>query len=134
MSGLNPAQQRYLRSALGTIEAHLQQIQVLAETHRGLARGRRRDLERFVESLRWQSGDLRRLLSLGDPPDEADSRWSIYTHLEFLNIQLIEMTASKLASYGDLDEVTARILNTQVLRMQQTALQEIATIAADLKA
>lgn len=122
MAGLNDNQKRYLSSTLGTIGAYLKNIEDLLEE--GIEPGERARLNAFMQAFRAETEALNKQFALPGPQGIA-RRWSIYTHLEFMSVELMELTRSKLAGYGPLDDDTFMQLNDHIDRFMQLVREQI---------
>lgn len=111
MTELNDSQKRYLASTLGTIGAYLKNVEELLE--QGIDPDERARFTAFIRNFRAEEQALRNQFALPGPEGVA-RRWSIYTHLEFMTVELMELTYSKLAGYGPLDDDTFLLLNDRI--------------------
>ena len=125
MPELNDSQKRYLSSILATIDAYLKNIGDLVQD--GVQPVEQTRLTAFMREFRIEAEELRKQFTLPGPEGIA-RRWSIYTHLEFINVELMELTRSKLAGYGPLDDDTFLLLNDRIDQLMQMVRKQIALL------
>jgi hypothetical protein len=127
MGELNDSQKRYTLSVLSGINRHLETIEELLRTHGPLFGKLNRDitsaesttLKAFASDLRAEILDLDRTFHLQRPQQPLSVRWGIDTHLQFASVELQELSRSKLAGFGALDDQAYRDLQIQIDRLRR---------------
>ncbi|MDE2273875.1 MAG: hypothetical protein KGL00_06715 [Gammaproteobacteria bacterium] len=127
MGEFNNSQKRYLLSVLSEINHHLEIIELLLQEktplfhplRADLAPAERTGLHAFIGTLRAEILAMSNNFNLHQCEQPLSVRWSIATHLEFAGVELQELTRSKLAGYGALDDNAYRSLRLQIDRVQQ---------------
>ena len=132
MSGLNTSQQRYVMAVFAEVSKHLDSIAALAEAKPAAQCGYPGDLSSEQRSgLRTLLGAMRRELThvieqldIALPETGISAQWKAHTHLQFADVEFLELTAAKLRGYGPLDEAAFTQLqqSVRVLRAQLRAM------------
>lgn len=128
----NASQKRYLLSVLLEINHHLEIIEQLLQEKTplfhpllaDLAPGERKDLHAFIGTLRAEILAISNSCNLHQCEQPLSVRWSIGTHLEFAAVELQELTRSKLAGYGALDDSAYRNLQQQLDRLRRVIARQ----------
>ncbi|MDE2346644.1 MAG: hypothetical protein KGL13_09270 [Gammaproteobacteria bacterium] len=122
MSGLNASQQRHVMAVFAEVSKHLDSIAALAEAKPAAQCGYPGDLSSEQRSgLRTLLGAMRRELThvieqleLAVPETAISAQWKAHTHLQFADVEFLELTAAKLRGYGPLDEAAYTRLQQSV--------------------
>ncbi|MDE2235137.1 MAG: hypothetical protein KGL13_08735 [Gammaproteobacteria bacterium] len=127
MVSLNASQRRYLRSILDSVGTHLAQITQIAsleeagETNsRGFSRSDVECLTAFSRELRTRMDRLIAEFRLDhDKADRLPSkRWNVVTRLEFMSVELAELSRKKLSGFGPLDDAAFRSIMHRLNELQ----------------
>ncbi|MGH8311813.1 MAG: hypothetical protein ACRESI_03580 [Gammaproteobacteria bacterium] len=124
---LNDNQKRYVLSVLSEVNHYLENIEGLMHAKESLFRDLRDDIapvERanltiFMQTLRDKMLNIRDAFKLEHAHEAASARWGVSTNLEFASVELLELTKSKLAGYGFLDDRTFQDLLVQINGLRQ---------------
>ncbi|HET7396358.1 MAG TPA: hypothetical protein VFK12_07950 [Gammaproteobacteria bacterium] len=137
MGELNESQKRYVSSVLSEINHYLENIEGLTRAQHSLLHVvkddisivERAELAAFSRALR---SEIEKIMD-GLYPQHAEAtisaRWSIGTNLEFANVECLELTRSKLAGYGPLDEQAFQDLTLRINRLRQKIELQMARLA-----
>jgi len=142
MGELNDSQKRYTLSVLSGVNRHLDEIEELLQARPSLFGDLNRDispaespaLKAFAADLRAEILDLDRTFHLRRPQQPLSVRWGINTHLQFASVELQELSHSKLAGYGTLNDQAYRDLKIQVDRLRrliELQIRKLGTRGAD---
>jgi hypothetical protein len=112
MGKLNESQKRYVASVLSEINHYLENIEGLTHARHSLLHivkddisiTERAELGAFSRTLRSEIEGIINTLYPRHAGATVSARWSVGTNLEFANVECLELTRSKLAGYGPLDE------------------------------
>lgn len=127
MGELNDSQKRYTLSVLSGINRHLESIEELlqarkplfGELHRDVTPAESATLKAFTADLRAEILDLGRAFHLQRSQEPLSVRWGVDTHLQFATVELQELSHSKLAGYGALDDQAYQDLKIQIDRLRR---------------
>ncbi|MGH8370824.1 MAG: hypothetical protein ACRESC_07565 [Gammaproteobacteria bacterium] len=133
MSTLNDYQQRYVISILAQVSHHLDNIGGLLRSQRGDLSGSKQDIDRSehaalsasIQELRTEMNSIRGSLRKRATIEETSTRWLVITNLEFASVALQELTRSRLAGYGDLDQTAYLQLKERVDALQDTMMRQL---------
>lgn len=124
---LNASQRRYVRSILESVNAYLEQIDRFKssrdsnlEKERGFSEGELEELAHFSHELQTRVTNMVAEFHLegGEHGDFPSARWNIITRLEFMSVELAELSKRKLAGYGPLDDDAFGLLTERIDELQ----------------
>ena len=122
MSDLNDSQQRYVMAVFAEVSKHLDSIAALVEGKPAAQRGypgdlsseQRRELRTLLGAMRRELTHIIEQLDLALPETGISAQWKAHTHLQFADVEFLELTAAKLRGYGPLDEAAYTRLQQSV--------------------
>ncbi|MGH8400415.1 MAG: hypothetical protein ACRESU_04860 [Gammaproteobacteria bacterium] len=133
MSTLNDYQQRYVISILAQVSHHLDNIEGLLHSQRADFSDFKQDIDlsehaalsASIQELRTEMNSIRGSLRKRATTEETSTRWLVITNLEFASVELQELTRSRLAGYGDLDQTAYLQLKERVDALQDTMMRQL---------
>ena len=126
METLNANQSRYVFSVLTEVRKHLDSVESIVERLppatgdylADLRQSDENDLRACLKAMREAIAALIEEFELPVTPVRATARWGVFTHLGLAEVELEELTSSKLSAYGDLDKNVFGLLASRVLGLQ----------------
>ncbi|HEX5340200.1 MAG TPA: hypothetical protein VFX47_04915 [Gammaproteobacteria bacterium] len=133
MSTLNDYQQRYVISILAQVSHHLDNIESLVrgghadltDVKQDIDQSEYTGLSASIQELRAEMDSIRGGLQKRATTEEASARWLVITNLEFASVELQELTRSRLAGYGDLDQAVYQKLKVRLDALQDTMMRQL---------
>lgn len=133
MSELNDSQKRYVRSIFGEINRYLENIEALLRPQNpscnsvmaDICSDERAHLESFTRTVRAGLAGISQRISVAGPEAPVSARWGVLTNIEFMNVELMELTRAKLAGYGRLDELAFKELHAAVASVHAMIMHQL---------